>query len=166
LKISKRSKSWGSEAPQMVLDKLVNFERYQNLHAGFRKAFEFLRRGDIADLPDARYEIEGERIYATIFEGKGNGRRSAKLESHRQHIDIQYCISGFDEIGWNPVSECSAKDGVYDPGRDFQLYPDIPRIWVPHAPGTFMIFFPEDAHAPMTAEKALRKVVVKVLAKW
>jgi YhcH/YjgK/YiaL family protein len=150
----------------MILDKLVNSERYYNLHAGFKKAFEFLRRGDLADLPDARYEIDGKRICATIFEGKGNGRKAAKLESHIQNIDIQYCISGFDEIGWNPASECSVKDGGYDPGKDLQLYSDMPKIWVPHAPGTFMVFFPEDAHAPMIADRALRKVVVKVFVKW
>ncbi|MFA5149000.1 MAG: YhcH/YjgK/YiaL family protein [Candidatus Omnitrophota bacterium] len=150
----------------MILDKLVNAERYYNLHAGFRKAFEFLFRRDIADLPDARYEIDGERIYATVFDGQGNGRKSAKLETHSKYIDIHYSISGFDEVGWNPAQECSAKDGGYDSKKDFQLFSDVPKIWIPHAPGTFIIFFPEDAHAPITAEKGLRKAVVKVAVKW
>ncbi len=150
----------------MILDKLVNAERYYNLHAGFKNAFEFLSRHDIADLPDAKYEIDGKRIYATVFEGQGKGRKASKLEVHNKYIDIHYAISGFDEIGWNPVQECAVKDGGYDGKKDFQLYSDVPKVWIPHAPGTFIIFFPEDAHAPITIAKDLHKVVVKVAVKW
>ncbi|MFA5165240.1 MAG: YhcH/YjgK/YiaL family protein [Candidatus Omnitrophota bacterium] len=150
----------------MILDKLVNAERYYNLHAGFKNAFEFLSRHDIADLPDAKYEIDGKRIYATVFEGQGKGRKASKLEAHNKYIDIHYAISGFDEIGWNPVQECAVKDGGYDGKKDFQLYSDVPKIWIPHAPGTFIVFFPEDAHAPITIAKDLHKVVVKVAVKW
>ena len=150
----------------MILDKLVNAERYYKLHPGLKTAFEFLRRQDISDLPDAKYEIDGERIYATIFEGQGKGRRAAKLETHKKYIDIHYAISGFDEVGWNPAQECAGKKGGYNKKKDYQLYPDFPKIWVPHWPGTFIIFFPEDAHAPVTATKNLHKAVVKVRVKW
>jgi biofilm protein TabA len=33
-------------------------------------------------------------------------------------------------------------------------------------PGTFAIFFPEDAHAPMAGEGLIHKVVVKVAVDW
>lgn len=83
----------------MILDKLINAERYCILHPGLEEAFKFLRRADLADLPDARYEIDGERVYATIFDGLGKGRKAVKLEAHRKYIDIHYAIAGFDEIG-------------------------------------------------------------------
>lgn len=150
----------------MIVDKLINADKYLILHPGFAKAFGFLRRPDIADLPDAKYEIYGKRIYATVFDGRGKGRKSSRLEAHRKYIDIHYSISGFDEVGWNPVQECSVKEGGYNGRKDFQLFADVPKIWIPHAPGTFLIFFPEDAHAPMTVAKDLRKVVVKVSVKW
>lgn len=150
----------------MILDKLVNAGRYYRLHPGLEEAFQFLRREDIADLPDAKYEIDGKRIYATIFDGEGKGRRSVKLESHRKYIDIHYAISGFDEIGWNPTQECVNKEGGYNKEKDYQLYADVPKMWVPHGPGTFIIFFPEDAHAPITAARNLHKIVVKVAVKW
>lgn len=149
----------------MILDKIVNAERYYKLHPRFRAAFKFLRREDLADLPDAKYEIDGKRVYATIFEGQGKGRSSAKLETHKRYIDIHYAISGFDKVGWNPAQECVVKEGGYNKNKDYQLYADVPKIWVPHCPGTFLIFFPEDAHAPITAVGYLRKVVVKVAVK-
>jgi len=150
----------------MILDKLINAERYYRLHPGFEEAFKFLRRGDLADLPDAKYEINGSLIYATIFDGKGKGRRSVKLEAHRKYVDIHYAIAGFDEIGWNPIQECTSKEGGYNKKKDYQIYADVPKIWVPHCPGTFIIFFPEDAHAPIAVPKNLHKIVVKVAAKW
>lgn len=149
----------------MILDKLINAGLYYKLHPGLEAAFQFLRRQDLADLPDAKYEIDGRRIYATVFEGQGKGRRSVKLEAHKKYIDIHYSISGQDEIGWNPVQECVVKEGGYNENNDYQLFADVPGIWVPHAPGTFIIFFPEDAHAPISAVKALHKVVVKVAVK-
>lgn len=150
----------------MILDKLVNAGRYYGLHPGFEEAFKFLSRGDLADLPDAKYEINGSRVYATIFDGLGKGRKAVKLEAHRKYVDIHYAIAGFDEIGWNPIQECASKEGGYDEKKDYQIYADVPKIWVPHCPGTFIIFFPEDAHAPITVPKNLHKIVVKVLAKW
>ena len=150
----------------MILDKLINYKRYLGLHPGFGDAFQFLCRGDLADMPDARYEIDGKRIYATVFEGQGKGRKSVKLEAHRKYIDIHYAIAGFDEIGWNPVQECKVSAGDYNKKKDYELFSDVPKIWVPHAPGTFIIFFPEDAHAPITIAKDLHKVVVKISVKW
>jgi len=150
----------------MILDKLINAKRYYNLHPAFEAAFKFLQRKDLADLGDAVYEIDGKRLYATVFDGQGRGRRLVKLETHKKYIDIHYAIAGFDEIGWNPVQECIGKEGEYNKGKDYQIFSDIPRIWVPHCPGTFIVFFPEDAHAPITAAKNLHKVVVKVSVKW
>ena len=150
----------------MILDKLINAERYYNLHPGLGEAFRFLQRKDLADLADAVYEIDGKRVYATIFDGEGKGRKSVKLEAHRKYIDIHYAIAGFDEIGWNPIQECTSKEGEYDEKKDYQLYANVPKIWVPHAPGTFIIFFPEDAHAPITVAKNLHKIVVKIAVKW
>ena len=149
----------------MILDKLVNAGRYYKLHPGFKTAFKFLQRRDIADLPDAGYKIDGKRIYATIFEGQGKGRKAAKLETHKKYIDIHYAVSGSDEVGWNPAQECASKDGGYNKKKDYQVYSDVPKIWVPHWPGTFIIFFPEDAHAPVTITKKMHKVVIKVAVK-
>ena len=48
----------------MVLDTLENADAYNALNSGFAKAFEFLRRNDLAQLDEGRHEIDGERVYA------------------------------------------------------------------------------------------------------
>ncbi len=58
----------------MILDDLEQAARYYDLHPGFRRAFEFLRRTDLATLAGGRHEIDGERVFALINRDPGRGR--------------------------------------------------------------------------------------------
>ena len=61
----------------------------------YAKAFEFLRRTDLGDLPLGRHEIDGDRVYAIIGENDlkpiGEVQRP---EFHKRYIDVQAPISG------------------------------------------------------------------------
>ena len=67
-----------------------------------------------------------------------------------------------ETFGYKPVAQCAAPAGDYDPDRDIIFYNDRPDGYVDVAPGEFIIFFPEDAHAPAIAAGNLFKMVVKV----
>ena len=73
---------------------------YADRHPLFRKAFEFLKRKDLAELAKGRYEIDGTNCWAMIQEcelkpfGEGN-----TYEAHRAFIDIQAPISGPETMG-------------------------------------------------------------------
>jgi YhcH/YjgK/YiaL family protein len=54
--------------------------------------------------------------------------------------------------------------GTYDPGRDIEFFTDRPDVWIPVKPGQFVVFFPEDAHAPLVGAGEIHKIVVKVAA--
>lgn len=147
----------------MILDRLTNARHYEPLHAAFPAAMQFLQRPDLAQLPSGRCEIDGDRLYAMVVREPGRGRQGARLEAHRQYIDIQFCLAGADEIGWSPLGDCTpALDGEYDPARDLELFDDPPTAWSATPPGTFAIFFPHDAHAPLGGSGPLHKIVVKV----
>lgn len=146
----------------MILDHLNTAERYFGLHPGFAQGFSFLRRPGLAELADGRYEIDGDLVYAIIARADGRGREQAKLECHRRYIDIQYAVCGTDVIGWGPLHACSQTDAPYASNTDCILYLDPPQAWADLAPETFMVFFPEDAHAPLAGTGPLHKVVVKV----
>ncbi|RPH92172.1 MAG: DUF386 domain-containing protein, partial [Calditrichaeota bacterium] len=90
-------------------------------------------------------------------------RSAARLEAHRKYIDIQYIISGADEMGWKAVKECQNIDAAYDEGKDIEFYRDVPMLWKTVPAGSFAIFFPNDAHAPMVGQGEIHKAVVKVL---
>jgi biofilm protein TabA len=150
----------------MVLSPLSQADRYVALHPGFAAAFSFLRRGDLAELPDGRHDIAGQRLFAMVMRKEGNGPANAKLEVHRRYIDIQYCVAKGDLIGWESAATCSNAVQPFDEEKDCQLFTDQPEVWVPTAPGALAIFFPEDAHAPLGGDGLIHKVVVKVALDW
>jgi biofilm protein TabA len=147
----------------MILDTIDGSGQYIALHGGFAAAFEFLRRADLAELPLGRYEIDGQRVFALVEQASGRGAEGARLEVHRRHIDIQVSLDGREQIGWRALADCRAIDSPYSEDRDIAFFFDRPAVWLPLAKGQFMIFFPDDAHAPLAADGPLHKVVVKLL---
>ena len=146
----------------MVLDRLDQAARYTPLHPSFARAFEFLLETDLATLTPGRHEIDGDSIYLSVDHVDGRGRAGARLEAHRVHIDIQLTIEGDEQIGWRPLTACKMADGGFDATRDIGFYRDRPDTWLVVPPGTFAIFFPEDAHAPLAGTGPVRKAIVKI----
>lgn len=137
------------------------------LHPLFPKAFAFLGRSDIADLPPGRYDIDGDRCWASIQEVELKPVSERKLEAHRRFIDIQAPLTGAETIGLAALS-AEAQSLPFDEEKDFVLYDGESRP-VTLVPGEFIIFFPPlDAHAPCClapdGPEKIKKVVVKILA--
>ncbi len=146
----------------MVLDRLDNAARYARLHPGLDAAFAFLQRADLAELPPGRHEIASGWLYAMIIQGEGKGTEGAKMEVHRQWVDLQFVLSGGDVIGWRATAECAQPEGDFDEEKDCGMFGDAPAAWIAVPPGAYAILFPEDAHAPMAGGGPVHKVVVKV----
>lgn len=150
----------------MILDRLDNADRYAALHPGFAAAFKYLRKTDFTKLPQGRDDIDGERLFCMIGREPGQGREKRKLEFHQQYIDIQYCAAGSDEIGWRSSRSCEGIDEPYDPKREVGFYAGRPESYFDLKAGEFTIFWPEDAHAPLSGKGEMIKAVVKVLIDW
>lgn len=148
----------------MILDTIENAHRYLAMNEGFPKAFEFLLRPDLKELAVGKYEIDGERVYATVSKGIGLKKEDALLETHEKYIDIQLILAGTDDIGWKPKSLCKQPSGEYDQKSDLQFFADKPNTWLSIESGEFAIFFPEDAHMPRISSGQIHKVVVKIAA--
>ena len=146
----------------MIIDTLANAERYYAIHPRFRQAFEFLKTQPLATLPFGKVVIDGDNIYANVQEAHGKPAADAKLEYHRKYIDIQYVVSGNEQMGWMPV-EGIGKPQPFNNKEDYALASDAPLSWLAVRPGSFAVFFPEDAHAPNVGEGVWRKIIVKVL---
>ncbi len=146
----------------MILDILENAHQYLAMNNGFAKAFEFLSRPDLMELPVGRYEIDGNRIYAMVAIDSGRVKEEAQLETHEKYIDIQFILSGIDTMGWRPKATCKLPSGAYDKETDLQFFADVPDAWLATRRGAFAIFFPEDAHMPLISSGKLHKVVVKI----
>ena len=140
---------------------------FGELHPLFPKAFEFLKRPDIADLPPGKYDIDGDRCWASVQEVELRPLSERKLEAHRRFIDIQAPLTGAEEIGLATMS-VEAESLPFDEEKDFVLYEGESKP-VTLVPGEFIIFFPPlDAHAPCcrapNGPARIKKVVVKILA--
>ena len=147
----------------ILTDKMDNAENYYKMHPAFEEAFNFLRMSTLAELPAGRNEIDGDRLFCIVSKDTSRSRAEAKLEVHRRYIDIQYIISGTDEMGWRPTSTCKVIDTEYDANNDIGFFKDEPETWTKVPAGSFAIFFPADAHAPMVGDEDIHKVVLKVL---
>jgi len=147
---------------RMIIDRLENAERYYDMHPAFAKAFAFVNRSDLADLPAERHDIDGDRLFCSISKGPGRSRAEANLEAHRKYIDIQYVIAGTEEMGWKPTADCRIVHAPYDADKDIGFFKDAPDTWTEVPPGSFVIFFPEDAHAPLVGEGQIHKAVLKI----
>ena len=150
----------------MILDVVASEEHLKQLHPGFGPALQYLRSTNLGQLTEGRQEIDGSRLYALVMRGQGRSQKGAKLEAHRRYIDIQYSIAGSDVIGWKPASTCRDPEQAYDEKKDIQYFRDAPDSWVSIPQGSFGIFYPQDAHAPMATDGPFHKVVVKIAVDW
>lgn len=146
----------------IIVDRLERAERYYDMHPAFEKAFAFLRRSDLTELSDGRYEIDGHRLFGTISHDTSRTRDEARLEAHRKYIDIQYVIEGNEAMGWRPTSTCVLSVDGYDEAKDIEFFRDAPVSWTKVPPGSFTIFFPQDAHAPLVGKGTIHKAVLKI----
>ncbi|MFH1368634.1 MAG: YhcH/YjgK/YiaL family protein [Elusimicrobiota bacterium] len=147
----------------MIIDKLKNAEIYYSVHPGFKRAFEFLKTHELGKLAPGRQEIDGDNVFALVNDSQGRGKGAGKLEAHRKYIDIQFTVSGTDVIGWKPADDCKAVEKEYSAENEVILFSDNIDAWFNVPSGTFAVFYPDDAHAPLSGTGTMRKIIVKVM---
>lgn len=148
----------------MIIDTIQNASKYYSVHPLFANAFEYIQKTDLANIEMGRYEIDGDNLKAIFSNKKGMtaAESVAKFECHNKHIDIQVCINGIEQIGWKPREKCKIENGGYNMEKDVQLYNETPDMYFQLTDGQFVIFFPEDVHAPMIGDGEIKKLVIKV----
>jgi len=146
----------------MICDQLKNSAAYAAMSPALQKAFAYLETVTADNLPGSRFEIDGSAIYAFSSQSETKPAAEKKLEAHRNYLDIQYVLSGTEAMGYIPVEGLPEK-APYKP--DVVYYDTDADVLIPAEAGTFMIFFPQDAHRPGCTWKEISqvtKVVVKI----
>lgn len=147
----------------MIIDTIKRKDQYYKRHPYFKKAFEFLSNDNLCNIVPGRYEIEGFRLYAKVYEMDVYNENPIKLETHLKYIDIIYVISGVGVISLKQLSRCNYKVGNYDEIRDVQYYSDNPDSFISLIPGHFVILFDNDVHAINTNKGRLVYTEIKVI---
>ena len=134
----------------------------------FAKAFGFLRRPDLAELPDGRHEIDGDEIFAMISSPELKPYGTGKTEIHRKYIDIHCPINGRETIGYHELTE-EELARPFDVEKDFAVLDCDTELAVEIGPGEFAVFYPPEGHAPCCTREnpvpqGYRKVCLKIRA--
>lgn len=146
----------------MIFSMLASSSRYESLHPLFPRAFDYIRDTDLSALAPGIHPIIDQQLFVIVEVASGRTRAEAKLEAHRRYIDIQLVLEGVDEMGWKALADCHQPLDEHDAERDIRFFADGVTTWISTPPDHFCIFFPEDAHAPLVSEGAIRKVIFKI----
>jgi biofilm protein TabA len=147
----------------MIIDTIQNASKYFSVHPLFKKAFEYIQQTDLVNVPDGKGDIaEGLKFIFSNAPGKTREASLAKFECHDKNTDIQLCINGIETFGWKPREKCVTPNGDYNAEKDVRFFNDAPDTFFELTNDQFVIFFPEDVHAPMIGEGSIKKLVIKV----
>lgn len=148
----------------MIYDAFAHIDAYRGISANMDRAIDAILATNLAALPAERFEIDGDNVYFFIQEPDLRSSAQAQFEAHRRYADIQIAISGGEDIGYMPVEQV-ADWKAYDAEKDI-VFSDVEEkgVSLPLNAGSFMIFFPQDAHMPClkNANERVRKAVFKV----
>lgn len=149
----------------MILGNLNNVEQYKKVSPLFKEAFEYLETLDLDDLKIGKTEIKGKDLFINITNTTLKTKENAKVEIHNLYADIQIPISKSETYGWIDRSKLQTEKDVFNVEKDIQFFEDKATTFVSIQPQDFVIFFPEDGHAPGIGEGEILKIVVKIKVK-
>ena len=88
---------------------------------------------------------------------KPKRKENAKLEIHKDYIDIQIPLSGTEIMGYTAAQDCLPVDAPYNAEKDITFFEGLAEDYIAVKPGMFAIFFPQDGHAPGITPDGVKK---------
>ena len=148
----------------MIFDSIKNRGLYERICEKFSKGFDFIEKAEKENLAVGRYDIDGDNIYAMVQSYNTRADREGVFEAHGKYIDIQYIISGAEEIDFAKLEDCEIHK-PYDESIDAGLYTCSDFGTAVLKQGDFAIFFEKDAHRPGVGYKEISAPVQKIVVK-
>ena len=134
--------------------------------SAMKRALSYLRETDFSKMEDGRYEIDGDRIYATVQRYETKPEKECRPESHRRYADVQFVAEGQEFIGWCAFTPELKIAEPYNEEKDITFYEKlVPESNFVLSEGCFAVLFPKDIHRPCCAigePSPVLKVVVKI----
>ncbi len=143
----------------MIICRYSDLGRYASVIPGLEEAMAVVATID-PSVP-ATYPLSCGKIM--VQQGTTKPWEGAKLEAHRNYLDIQYILEGQEVVGWAHIDSLTP-DGPFNTEKDKGMYVGPNRPTVIDA-GCCYVVYPEDAHAPGThldTANAYRKMVIKL----
>ena len=150
----------------MILDQLKNAKQYEGIHAGVDKALEAMKQYTSDNYPLGKVEIDGDNVFLLLNCYETRAKEESKAEAHRKYIDVMYMVEGEETIYVKPTDKLKSITKEYDPAGDALLADFEKDATAVHlTAGSFIVLYPQDAHAPgckYGESKKVKKIVGKV----
>lgn len=147
----------------MIYDSVAHCKRYLGISERLDMALCYLTENDLSALDDGAYPIDGADVTLRISSYLTKTANEAKIEAHRDFLDIQLVLDGEEAIRYGLLEEMERETQAY-PGRDLYFY-EGPTQEAFLSTGKFLILFPSDVHAPALCAGGpshVRKALIKV----
>lgn len=147
----------------MIYAHISSASLYANIYPGIAEGLHFLQQAAPSIAP-GQYQLSGGS-YANVDSYTTCEVNPAGYEAHRKYIDIQYLVSGEEEVLVCNTNELNCSSG-YDAERDVAFFRHAdPTARVKLGGGYFVILFPHDAHEPqhcICTPTLVKKIVAKI----
>jgi len=145
----------------MIIDTLENLVKYESMNPLFKDVVEFLKNNDLNALEAGKHPIKGDDLFVNIMTAQSRTPDEAVLETHVKMADIQIPLDGPETYGYTPL--CHLPEMPYDAEKDIAKYEEKSESFIECQPDMFVIFFPQDGHAPCISKaKEIKKAIFKV----
>ena len=150
----------------MIFDQIKNAACYKGILPTVTTALEKMTAYTPDNYPGGKVEIDGDNLFLLLNTYETRDPAAAQFEAHEKYIDVMYMVEGEEIIYVKPTDMLQAITKAYDPAIDALLAKlDGDAIPVRLTAGTFVVLFPQDAHAPAcydTAPQTVKKIIGKV----
>ena len=146
----------------MILDTLDRLDKYGFISPMMDKVLDFFRNTDLSTLTPGRIDLQGDDLFVNVNRQDALTRQEARIEAHKEYIDIQVPISSDEEMGFISAPFMPAPSVPYSADRDVAFFPELCDTYLNVRKGMFVVFFPGEGHAPAITKDGILKLIVKI----
>lgn len=150
----------------MIVDIISNAKQYKGIHPGIDRILEAVQAYTAENYPSGRIQLDGDNLFMNFTQYETHPQEGTLTEAHEQYIDVMYMVEGSETIYIKPVERLQNITQEYDPAIEALLAEtDEDATAVRLEAGSFIVLFPQDAHAPgcyADGMKHVKKIIGKV----
>ncbi len=150
----------------MILDLIENAGQYAGLYPGVDRALKRMQTYSPENYPGGKVEVDGDRLFLLLNSYETHESQGALMEAHRRYLDVMYMVEGEEIIYVKPTGSLGNVTKPYDESIEALLAKlDEDATAVRLTAGSFIVLFPQDAHAPgccVESPTNVKKIIGKV----
>ncbi len=150
----------------MILDKIENAKLYAGIHRGIDEVLSLVTEYTAQNFPKEKRVLDGDNVFMLFPSYETHAKEEGQIEAHGKYIDVMYMVDGEETIYVKPTEDLRNITMPFDAEKDALLAAiDEDAVPVVLRSGSFIVLFPQDAHAPGCDVGAPRKEVKKIIGK-